>query len=422
MKTRVRNLALLAAVSAAFVAAPGALRAEDAALSRAKEIEKEIVEIVTKISPAYVVIGGGSGVVISADGWMLTNHHVAGSKKPGDYWRIKLPGGQSGKRYRAKMVGTDPRGDISVLKIEADHPLPFCPLADSDAVRVGDPVIALGNPFGFAQDASPTVTLGVVSATHRYQGGYSDAIQVDAPINPGNSGGPSLNLQGQVIGINGRVAVRFGNRVNTGVGYAIPANQIKNFMAKFKAGGVVEHGFLGGVTFRDHEKGNDGARVARVRPGTSAAQAGLKVGDIIVGMNEYEIPNAARLNGVIGTYPAGTEATLKVQRGDATKDLTVSLDSRPQGQNAPFLGVRMNQELPEGGKGVEVEEVINGSAAEKAGMQSGDIILKLAGKETNSSESISEAIGGHKIGDEIEIVVQRGEEVLTLKATLGRRQ
>lgn len=385
----------------------------------AKGTEAQLIDLVAKISPAYVVIGGGSGVCISPDGWMLTNHHVAGSKKPGDVWSVKMPGR---KILKATMVGTDPRGDISVLKIESDEPLPFVPLGDSDSLVAGDMVIALGNPFGFAKDATPTVTLGVVSATHRFQGGYSDAIQVDAPINPGNSGGPSISLKGEVIGINGRVAVRFGNRVNTGVGYAIPANQIKNFMKAFKAGGVVKHGFLGGVNFADSKLGNAGARVNQVKAGTSAAGAGLKKDDLIIEAAGYRIHSASRLHGVVGTFPAGDEIEIKVRRGDSESAMTVVLDSRAEGANAPFLGVRMAQEPPEGGKGVEVEEVIKGSAAEAAGLVAGDIVLSLGGKEVNSAEDLAGVIGGFKVGQSIDLLIKRGSQELTVKAKLGKRE
>jgi serine protease Do len=152
-------------------------------------LEEQLVEVVRKVSPTFVVIGGGSGVVISPDGWMLTNHHVAGDRPVGADWTVKLP---SGKIYDAKLVGTDPTGDISLLKIavKEGEALPYVEFGDSDSCRVGQWVVALGNPFGFAKDSKPTVTFGLISAFHRYRGTYGDAIQTDAPINSGNSGGP----------------------------------------------------------------------------------------------------------------------------------------------------------------------------------------------------------------------------------------
>ncbi|MDF1662236.1 MAG: trypsin-like peptidase domain-containing protein, partial [Planctomycetota bacterium] len=185
----------------------------------ARRFEKKLVALVKRIRPAVIAIGGGSGVIISEDGWVLTNHHVAGNEDK--TWTIRLPGGRF---YDAKITGKDVIGDITLLKITTKDKLPFLPLANSDRVKVGEWVFAMGNPWGFAGVKNlPTVSLGVVSAVHRFQGGYGDAIQTDAPINPGNSGGPLINFKGEVIGINGRIAFRFGQRSNTGVGFAIPA-------------------------------------------------------------------------------------------------------------------------------------------------------------------------------------------------------
>jgi S1-C subfamily serine protease len=167
-------------------------RAQDtaASIAKARELEAAVEAVVDRAEPAYLVIGGGSGVLISDDGWAVTNHHVVATNKIGDRLWVRRA---SGERLRARLIGWDPRGDIALLKCDAKRPLPFLPLGDSDALRIGDLSIALGNPYGFAsppstRDAEPTVTLGIVSAIHANRQNYSDAIQTDAAINPGNSG------------------------------------------------------------------------------------------------------------------------------------------------------------------------------------------------------------------------------------------
>ncbi len=250
------------------------------ALKTALAIQAQLTKLVAKVRPAYVMIGGGSGVLISPDGFMLTNHHVAGSRKQ---WTVLLP---DRRRFTADMVGTDPRGDLSLLKLRKAKNLPCVPLGDSDKVRPGQWCIAIGNPWMVGRaDGQPSVSLGIVSATHVYRGNYTDAIQTDAPINPGNSGGPLITMAGKLIGINGQVAVRFGtDRINSGIGFAIPSNQIKNFLAKMKSakGGQVDHGVLAGVGIDSTYRGGTGARVMRVEPNSSAHAAGLRKGDRII--------------------------------------------------------------------------------------------------------------------------------------------
>jgi S1-C subfamily serine protease len=239
MRTALRTLA--PALALALLAAPAA-QADPLGAARAEEAAR--IELIERISKAFVAVGGGSGIIVSADGEILTNDHVAGGREVGATWVVIRPGG---KFEKATLVAKDPRGDIALLKLHGGGPYPYVPMADSDQVRAGDEVVALGNPFGFSKDGSPHVTVGVISAVHRYQGGYSDAIMTDTAINPGNSGGPLLDMQGRLIGINGRIAVRFGTRANTGVGYAIPTNQIQAFMPVFRRGGVVSHGRVDGI-------------------------------------------------------------------------------------------------------------------------------------------------------------------------------
>lgn len=320
--------ALLLTISPARAGDP-APESKDVPADVAK-LEQDIVKVVRRISPAFVVIGGGSGVLISPDGFMLTNHHVAGSRSIGDDWRIKLP---NGKIYSAEMIGTDPYGDISLLKVRAkdkSFKFPFVPLGDSDKTAVGDWVIALGNPFGFAKDSTPTVTLGLISAKNRMQGNYGDAIQTDAAINSGNSGGPLLDTRGRLIGINGSITTRHGVKINSGAGYAISINQIKRFMKALKAGGVVKHGTIAGLTVTNSRRGGDGAVVSKVDDGSTAAEAGFQRGDRITAIAGLDVNCRERCLGVLSTFPSGTELEVSFVRDGETQTVKVKTSDDPR--------------------------------------------------------------------------------------------
>lgn len=329
---------------------------EDQDLRRLRAFQERLKDVIDRVKPAYVFIGGGSGVCISEDGWILTNHHVAGDT--GRTHRVFFTGGKS---YNATVIGHDPLGDISLLKINGARGLPFCELGDSDKLKVGQHVIAVGNPFllgngpgGVAQGGmgkpegnwEPTVTFGIISALHRFKEWYMDAIQTDAQINPGNSGGPLITLDGKVIGINGRIEPRQLLRVNTGVGYAIPSNQIKRYLPHLKKGGRVYHGYIDGIVitecgseqYENSGEYGDGVLVAGVQHPSPASEAGLQIGDIIVEVAGYRIFNTNRLYGVLGTFPQNETVTVKVRRGTEIKELRVWLgdpkrwkeDKRPE--------------------------------------------------------------------------------------------
>ena len=204
-----------------------------------QKVQGELVRVAQKVNPAFVSVGGGSGVIISSDGYILTNHHVTrGIPK----WLVISPGGVV---HRADLVGYDSIGDIALLKILKGKNLPYVELGDSDKIQPGQAIFALGNPWGLAgPEGHPTLTFGIISAINRFQGGYGDCFQIDAPINPGNSGGPTFDFQGRLLGINGQIRPRFGRRTFSGVGLAIPINQIKNFLPLLKKGGEVGHGIL----------------------------------------------------------------------------------------------------------------------------------------------------------------------------------
>ena len=272
--------------------------------------------------------GGGSGVIIDAEGFALTNYHVAGEA---DKLNVGL---SDGKIYSAVVMGRDPTGDIAVIKIEGG-PFSFAELGDSDKLSVGDGALAMGNPFGLATDFVPTVTSGIVSGMHRYLPGtmggdliYTDCIQVDAPINPGNSGGPLFDMSGRLVGINGRVSVRPGRgKVNTGVGFAIPINQIREFLPDLRAGRRVHHAILGVELSED----SSDVTIRRISPDSAAEKAGLQIGDVIRRFQGHEIGSEVELINRIGVLPANKRARLVVERGGRQYDVEVTLGERPTG-------------------------------------------------------------------------------------------
>ena len=401
----------------ALSAAPAAAR--DAAAS-ARADEARIIEVVERASRAFVAIGGGSGIVVSPDGEILTNHHVAGSREIGETWVVTLPGGRF---ENARVIGTDPRGDVSLLKLDGAGPFEHVELADSDAVAVGQQVFALGNPFGFSKDGTPHVTVGVVSAVHRFQGGYSDAIQTDAALNPGNSGGPLLDMQGRLLGINGRIAVRFGARANTGIGYAIPTNQIRAFLPHFRRDGAVSHGVLRGVSLEDTAEGGTGALVESIRPGSRAAAAGLRSGDVIVAADGRAVDTPRRLEGIVGTLPAGSQLALRVRRGERTIDLGLTLRPRDRHlvNKGGFLGVRIST-LEDDGGAVEIEQVVPDSPAEAAGLETGDVVRAIDGQRVRDAEDFVESIGRKRPGAQVTLSIVRSGTPQEVVATLGKRQ
>lgn len=247
--------------------------------------------------------GGGSGVLISADGYALSNFHVVhGSEKA---MKVGLSDGRS---YDAVVVGIDPVGDVALIKVFGRNDFPFAELGDSDGVRVGDWVFAAGNPFLLAHDFQPTITYGIVSGVHRYQfpAGtlleYADCIQTDASINPGNSGGPLWDAAGKLIGINGRGSFEKRGRVNVGVGYAISINQIKHFLGCLKSGRIVDHATLGARVGSD---GEGRAIVADILEDSDAFRRGLRIGDEITSFAGRPIRSVNAFKNVLGIFPQG---------------------------------------------------------------------------------------------------------------------
>ena len=251
---------------------------------------------------------GGSGVLISADGYALSNFHVVHGAE-----RAMKCGLADGRSYDAVVVGIDPVGDIALIKLFGRDDFPFAELGDSDAVSVGQWVFATGNPFLLAHDFQPTITYGIVSGVHRYQfpAGtlleYADCLQTDAAINPGNSGGPLWNARGQLIGINGRGSFEKRGRVNVGVGYAVSINQIKHFLGCLKSGRIVDHATLGARVASD----SDGrAIVADILEDSDAWRRGLRIGDEITSFAGRPIRSANAFKNALGIYPQGWRVPL----------------------------------------------------------------------------------------------------------------
>src|SRR4051812_31134670 len=247
--------------------------------------------------------GGGSGVVISPDGYCLTNFHVA--QPAGSYMKCGMA---DGRLYDAVIVGIDPTGDVALIKLLDREDFPAAEMADSDAVKIGDWCFAIGNPFLLATDFQPTVSFGIVSGTHRYQPPagtlleYTDCIQTDAAINPGNSGGPLFNASGNLIGINGRGSFEKRGRVNVGVGYAISINQVKNFLGCLKSGRIVDHATLG-ATVAMSDRGS--VRVSNILESSDAYRRGLRYDDEIVSFAGRRIDSPNAFKNILGIFPKG---------------------------------------------------------------------------------------------------------------------
>ena len=314
-------------IMAAAIIAPRAEAVEiDAAVLAA---EAERVAVMAEARTKTVAIfppegnGGGSGVLITPDGYALSNFHVVkGAEK-----HMKC-GLSDGKSYDAVVVGIDPVGDVALIKLFGRDDFPSAEMGDSDEVRVGDWVFASGNPFLLAHDFKPTVTYGIVSGIHRYQypAGtlleYADCIQTDASINPGNSGGPLFNAQGKLIGINGRGSFEKRGRVNVGVGYAISINQIKHFLGCLRSGRIVDHATLGARVASDQ----DGrVIVADVLDDSDAYRRGLRIGDEIVAFGGRQVRTANAFKNVLGIFPQGYRVPVSYRTKGVTHHTYVRL-------------------------------------------------------------------------------------------------
>ncbi len=343
----------------------------------------------------------GSGVIVDADkGWIITNHHVV---EGADEITVTL---RDRRSFRARVLGSDPMVDIALLQIEAED-LSELPLGDSDRLRVGDFVVAIGNPFGLGQ----TVTYGIVSALGRTDlgiEGYENFIQTDASINPGNSGGALVTTRGELVGINTAI---MGAAGNIGIGFAIPSNMVKAIAPQLARYGEVQRGQLGVVmqdltpdlarAFGLERRG--GAVVTQVVPGSAAEKAGLRAGDVIVGIDGREVSHGSALRNAIGVLRAGTEVELDVIREGRPLQVKARIalprDARTEGERldrrlrgAVLGNLGRDHPLGENG-GVAVVEVKPGSPAWEAGLRQGDVILSVNRHPVSDLMDLSHILG-----------------------------
>ena len=299
---------------------------DDAALMK---LQEQRIRTIMAARAATVAVfsadgrGGGSGVLISPDGYAVTNYHVV--KPCGPFMKCGL---DDGEVYDAVIVGIDATGDVALIKLQGRDDFPTAELADSNQVQLGQPCFAIGNPFLLATNLQPTVTWGLVSGIHRYQEPsgtlleYTDCIQTDAAINPGNSGGPLFNDRGQVIGINGRISLEKRGRVNVGVGYAISSNQVKFFMGYLKSGRLVDHATLGAtVTSSD----DDRVIIGEVLQSSDAFRRGLRYDDELVSFGGRRIDTPNGFKNVLGIFPKGWRIPIKIRRDGKTLNTSVRL-------------------------------------------------------------------------------------------------
>jgi serine protease Do len=329
----------------------------------------------------YYTEGNGSGVIVSPEGYILTNNHVVEGAKE---IKVALT---DGREFDATVVGTDPSSDIAVIKIEAEG-LPVAPLGNSDDLQVGDWVAALGSPFGLEN----TVTAGIVSATGRTNmrlADYEDYIQTDAAINPGNSGGALVNLDGQVVGINTAIASRTGGYM--GVGFAIPVNQAREVMDQLIDTGKVTRGWLG-VSIQDVtpelretlglDDGVKGALVGEVMPDTPAGKAGLEVGDVIVGIDGKAVSDANELRNRVAVTRPGKQVHLALLRNGGERSVTVTVGERPS-DLTPASNTTPGGPSTRSERETVVLDVEGFGEAARAGIASGMVILKVDGVSVN---------------------------------------
>lgn len=303
---------------AAIEPPPEVIAAEDARVAAMQKATAATIAIFANEGQ-----GGGSGVIISPDGYALSNFHV--TSEAGVAMKCGLP---DGRLYDAVIVSVDPTGDVALLKLLGRDDFPAAEIANSDEVQAGDWCFAAGNPFLLANDYQPSVSYGVVSGTHRYQypSGtlleYADCIQTDAAINPGNSGGPLFNASGQLIGINGRGSFEKRGRVNVGVGYAISINQIMHFLGYLKSGRIVDHATLGATVATD----KDGRVVIDdLLEDSDAYRRGLRYDDEVVAFGGREIRTVNAFKNVLGIYPNGWRVPLTFRRDGKRFDILVRL-------------------------------------------------------------------------------------------------
>ncbi|MEE9493453.1 MAG: DegQ family serine endoprotease [Gammaproteobacteria bacterium] len=374
----------------------------------------------------------GSGFIISADGYVITNNHVV---KDADEIMVRLT---DRRELKAKVIGTDPRSDIALLKIEADH-LPVAEIGQSEKLEVGEWVLAIGSPFGFERSA----TAGIVSAKGRAlpKENYVPFIQTDVAINPGNSGGPLFDLEGKVVGVNSQIYSRSGGYM--GLSFSIPIDVAMDVVEQLKQKGKVSRGWLG-VLIQDvtrelaesfSMKTPQGALIAKILPDSPASKSGFKVGDVVVSFNGKDIERSSSLPPVVGSTPVGKEVPVSVMRDGKLTKFTIKLGELPEegavmakasdskaltnnrlGVDVANLSDEQKSELELDNGGVLIEQVGEGAASD-AGFHQGDVILRIDNKPVDSVKTFDKVVDKLPAGKSVAVLIQRrgGPVFLALK-------
>jgi serine protease Do len=389
----------------------------------------------------------GSGTVLNKEGFILTNNHVVENATD---IRVRL---HDKREFTAKVIGRDPLTDVALIQLNGPpKDLPTVVLGDSDALRQGDFVLALGSPFGL----SDTATLGIVSAKHRTgvstTGLYDDFIQTDAAINPGNSGGPLFNLNGEVVGINTAIV---SPQIGSGIGFAVPINVAKSLLPQLRANGKVVRGYVG-VSVADLTPdlreafrlpaATSGALVQQVVQDGPAAKAGVKPGDVIVAVNGRPVQGMSDVTRNVALVAPGQKTTLTVLRDGKKQDVSFAVVQRPEEgmvaragtggepesdvNRSAKLGVRLAPLTPEvarqlgttGDQGVVVADVTSGGPADRAGLQRGDVILEVNRQPVTTPDQIAGLVGKMKDGEMALLRVRRGDGAVYIAVPVGGRQ
>jgi serine protease Do len=373
----------------------------------------------------------GSGFIISPDGIIVTNNHVIQNAVD---IKVTL---DDGTEVPAKLLGADSKSDLAVLKISAPKPLATIAWGDSDKLKLGDQILAIGNPFGIGT----TVTAGIVSARGRdlHSGPYDDFIQIDAPINHGNSGGPLVDRDGSVVGIN--TAIYSPNGGSVGVGFAIPSNEAKAIVAKLQKNGSIDHGYLGvAIQPVTPDVANavglpqpQGALVASVNDDTAASRAGVKSGDIVTAVGDQSVKTPKDLSRLVADLAPGDKRALTVWRDGKTVDLSVTIggnddskqaandkgDGQAQPSDQPSIGVglanltpdlRQQLNLPDDAEGAVVASVNPDKTAAAAGIQTGDIIVSVNDQAVRDAHDVQTAVAkaGKSGRKSVLLLIERG--------------
>ena len=382
----------------------------------------------------------GSGFIITADGYVVTNNHVI---EDATGIEVVL---EDERRFDATLVGTDPATDIALLKIESDEDLPHVAWGESDDLEIGDWTVAIGNPFGLGG----TVTAGILSARSRNinAGPYDDFLQTDAAINRGNSGGPLFNTDGDVVGVNTAIVSPSGGSV--GIGFAVPSEVAERIVEDLREDGRVERGWLGvGIQPVTDDIAEalglgeaEGTLVSSVTRGSPADEAGLVPGDVILSLSGDDIDGPRALSMAVADLEVGSDATLSILRDGAARDLTVTIGMHPsqsteeagvaeaQEDGTPRLGVsiapldpalRSRLELPEELSGLAVTGVQPGSAAAEAGLQPGDVITAASGQDVTDLDALRGAVAkAAEAETPLLLRVYRGGNYTFIAAKLGQ--